>query len=194
MERLFNYCIDHCPSFEATCRTFVRSRSQTKHYQRKQVIKGEREHFPFFCMVLSGLVAGYRQNSTGKSILGELMLPMDYFTGTQHPFTPRIREAEYVAFADTTLLLIPVADARDGQHRLHGFAELVQVVKQHKINFLEMMMDLEHEETTYDRYKLYIDRFGDRARWLPDAPQWQLLRVGRSTYYRMKSRYARERS
>ena len=194
MERLFTYWAKHCPTFGADSRAFIRSRSQVKHYAHKQLIRADNERFPFFCIVLSGLVAGYRQSRAGKSMLCELMQPMDYFTGTQHPFTSRLSESEYVALEQTTILLIPVVDARDGQLRLPAFAELVHIMKQRKINFLELLIALEDEESAYDRYRLYIERFGNQARWLPDAPQWQLLRMGRSTYYRMKSRYARERS
>src|SRR5699024_6368153 len=104
------------------------------------------------------LAAGYRENSVGKQVLCELMQPMDYFTGTQHPFTPRLREAEYVAIADTKLLLVPVMEAREAQRRFPAFAELLHVLKQRKINFLELLVALEHEETCYARYCLYMDR------------------------------------
>ncbi|WP_257670475.1 hypothetical protein [Parapedobacter tibetensis] len=194
MERLFTYWIKHYPALGADSRSFVRSRSMVKWYGKKQVIKLETERFPFFCVVLSGLVAGYGKNSERQSILCELMQPMDYFTGTQHPFTPRLREAEYVAIENTTLLLVPVAEAREAQRRFPAFAELVQVMKQRKINFFELLIALTNEQSCYTRYCVYMDRFSHQAVQLPDAPQWQLLRMGRSTYYRMKSRYLREKS
>lgn len=159
-----------------------------------QVIKLEGQRFPFFCIVLSGLVAGYRKNSAGTPLLCELMQPMDYFTGTQHPFTPRLREAEYMAIENTTLLLVPIAEAREAQRHFPAFAELLHVMKQRKINFFELLITLGSEPYYYARYCAYMDRFGRQAPHLPDAPQWQLLRMGRSTYYRMKSRYLRDRS
>lgn len=194
MERLFTYWTKHCPALGADSRSFVRDRSNVKQYAKKQVIKLETERFPFFCIVLSGLVAGYRRNSDDKLILAELMLPMDYFTGTQHPFTPRLREGEYEAIENTTLLLVPIAEARDAQRRFPAFAELLHVMKQRKINFFELLIALGTEASCYARYCTYMDRFGQRATQLPDRPQWQLLRMGRSTYYRMKSRYLRDQS
>lgn|GEM_PF-999869 len=194
MERLFTYWTKHCAALGADSRSFIRSRSRIQHYGKKRVIKLETERFPFFCIVLSGLVAGYRRNSLGKSMLCELMLPMDYFTGTQHPFTPRLREAEYIALENTSLLLVSVAEAREAQLRLPAFAELVHIMKQRKIDFLDLLIALADEASLYDRYRIYMHRFGQQARRLPDAPQWQLLRMGRSTYYRMKSRYLRDRS
>lgn len=191
MERLFTYWIRHCPSLETDSRAFIRRHSAIKQYAKGQVIKLESERFPFFCIVLSGLVVGYRRTSQGKPVLCELMQPMDYFTGTQHPFTPRVREAEYVTIEKTSLLLMPIREAREAQLRHPAFAELVQVMKQRKIDFLEVLIALESEVSLYARYCAYMDRFAPKAFQLPDAPQWQLLRMGRSTYYRMKSRYLR---
>ncbi|MEC3879749.1 Crp/Fnr family transcriptional regulator [Parapedobacter sp. 10938] len=192
MEQLFTYWSKHFPALNPESRAFIIARSRHKSYGKGQVIKLATESFPFFCIVLSGLAAGYRENSVGKQVLCELMQPMDYFTGTQHPFTPRLREAEYVAIADTKLLLVPVMEAREAQRRFPAFAELLHVLKQRKINFLELLVALEHEETCYARYCLYMDRFGGQIHHLPDAPKWQLLRMGRSTYYRMKRRYLKD--
>lgn len=193
MKRLITYWTKHCPAIGADSQSFVRERSKVRQYTKKQVIKLESERFPFFCIVLSGLVAGYRKNSAGKPLLCELMLPMDYFTGTQHPFTLRLRDAEYEAIENTTLLLVPIREVREAQRRFPAFAELLHVMKQRKITFFELLIALGNESPCYTRYCTYMDRFGQRATRLPDKPQWQLLRMGRSTYYRMKSRYLTDR-
>lgn len=193
MDRLFVFWVKHCPDLSTDSQTFVHSRTQLKTYGKKQVIKPKDMRFPFFCIVLEGLVAGYRKKSGGAVVLTELMWPMDYFTGTQHPFTPRIREAEYIAIEKTVLLLMPIAEARDAQRRYPTFSELVQVMKQRKLDFLEMLLALGAETDGYTRYRAYMARFANQARQLPDMPQWQLLRMGRSTYYRMKKRYLLER-
>lgn len=194
MERLFTYWNRHYPALSAGSRSFIRSRSKVKTYAKRQVIKLEAERFPFFCIVLSGLVAGYRKNSEGKPVLCELMQPMDYFTGTQHPFTPRLREAEYVAIEQTALLLIPIADARDTQQRLPAFAELVQVMKQRKIDFLSLIILLDNEKYAYARYGVYMENYRQQALLLPAKVQWQILRIGKTSFYRVKSRYLRERA
>ncbi|SKB59548.1 cAMP-binding domain of CRP or a regulatory subunit of cAMP-dependent protein kinases [Parapedobacter luteus] len=194
MERLFTYWTKHCPALGADSRSLVRDRSKVRRYAKQQVIKLETERFPFFCIVLSGLVAGYRRNSRGTPLLCELMQPMDYFTGTEHPFTPRLRQAEYTALEKTELLLLPVAEAREAQLRLPAFAELVQVMKQRKINFLELLIALDSEDTCYARYCVYMAQYGSQAIRLPDAPQWQLLRMSRTSYYRAKARYLRDRN
>jgi len=194
MERLFTYWTKHCPALGAASRSYILSRSKVKRYHKNQVIKLETEQFPFFCIVLSGLVAGYRKNSSGNSLLCELMQTMDYFTGTQHPFTPRHREAEYIALENTSLLLVPVAEAREAQLLHLPFAELVQVIKQRKINFLELVITLTYEPSNYKRYCLYLAKYRHQATGLPDAPQWQLLRMSRATYYRMKKRYLMDKS
>lgn len=193
MERLFTYWIKHCPGLTNEDSTYIRGRSTLRRYEREQVIKLETDPFPFFCIVLSGLVAGYRKNSEWKSILCELMGPMDYFTGTQHPFTPRLRDAQYIAMEDTTLLFIRVAEAREAQRRLQAFSELIQVMKQRKINFLELLIALDNEPGCYPRYRCYMKLFGEQAKGLPPHMQWQILRMSRPTYYRMKARYLRDK-
>lgn len=191
MDRLFNYWAGCCPRLGADGQSYIRGHASKKQYRREQVIKLETERFPFFCIVLEGLVAGYRKNSYDKFILCELMQPMDYFTGTQHPFTPRIREAEYVAIENSVLLLIPVAEAREAQLRHPAFAELVHIMKQRKINFLELLIAIDAEEASYARYCLYMERFPYQAAVLPALVLWQTLRVSRATYYRAKARYFR---
>src|SRR5690606_32269692 len=155
MERLFTYWTKHCPDLGADSRSFIHSRSKIRHYGKKQIIKLEAGRCPFFCIVLSGLVGGYRRNSLGKSMLCELMQPMDYFTGTQHPFTPRLRDAEYLALENTSLLLVPVAEAREAQLHFPAFAELVHIMKQRKIDFLELLIALDDEVSLYTRYRIY---------------------------------------
>lgn len=191
MERLFTYWTKHYPALSADSRSFIRERAKVKPYTKRQVIKLETEGFPFLCIVLSGLVAGYRKNSEGKPVLCELMQPMDYFTGTQHPFTPRLREAEYVAIEQTTLLLIPVAEARDAQQRNPAFAELIQVMKQRKIDFLSLLILLDNEQYAYARYVVYMKNYRREALLLPHSVQWQILRIGKTSFYRVKNRYLR---
>jgi len=191
MERLFSYWTRHRRHCDRAGQTFIRSRAVVRRYGKQQVIKLEDERFPFFCVVLSGLVAGYRKNSGGKPLLCELMQQMDYFTGTEHPFTPRLRQAEYTALEKTELLLLPVAEAREAQLRYPAFADLVHVMKQRKINFLELLIALANEPSCHARYGVYMERYGRQAARLPDAPQWQLLRMGRTSYYRVKARYVR---
>jgi len=177
----------------AESQSYIRGHSSKKRYRKQQVIKLETECFPFFCIVLEGLVAGYRKNSDDKFILCELMQPMDYFTGTQHPFTPRLREAEYVAIENSVLLLIPVAEARDAQLRHPAFAELVHIMKQRKINFLELLIAIGAEDAPYTRYCLYMERYPHQAAVLPPLVLWQTLRVSRATYYRARARYFQNR-
>lgn len=193
MERLLTYWTKHYPTIDEDCLSFIRNRSTVKQYDKKQVIKLENERFPFFCIVLVGLVAGYRKNRSGKQVLCELMQQLDYFTGTQHPFTPRLREAEYIAAEKTTLLLIPIAEAREAQRRFRAFAELVHVMKQRKINFLELLIALDGEVQCYARYCVYMDRFGDVAVWLPPQIQWHILRMGKTSFYRVKGRHLRKK-
>lgn len=193
MDRLITFWKKHLPTLATDSQGFVSQHSAVKRYGKNQVIKLTSERFPFFCVVLDGLVAGYRANSEGKPLLTELMLPSDYFTGTQHPFTPRIREAEYVALLPTTLLLMPIAEARDAQRRYPAFSELVQVMKQRKINFLELLLAIESEKRCYPRYEVFMQDYPQHAYTLPPSVQWQILRMGKTSFYRVKGRYLRKK-
>src|SRR5690606_1695616 len=127
--------------------------------------------YPHLCIVLAGLVGGYQYNRSGKRSLRELVLPMDFFTGTEHTFSNRRRAVEFIALRETTLLQITVADAREAQALFQEVSGLCHVLKQRKILQLRKLVELYQEDDYYERYALFRELLPQLAATLTNGIQ-----------------------
>ncbi|WP_257667203.1 hypothetical protein [Parapedobacter tibetensis] len=189
MDRFYQYWQKYCPDLPEEVRQFIDVHHEVASYTKGQVIKLPDDSFPYFCVVLEGLVGGYQQDRARDPTLRELMLPPDFFTGTEHLFTTRGRHMEYCALEKTVVMRLSLADAKAGQQRHAEIAELFHVLKQKKIDLLRKLVAVYQETAYYDRYCVYIGLFKTWASLLPNKVQQQLLRMSETTYYRVKKQY-----
>lgn len=189
MERLFTYWIKHCPGLEAETKQFVLANHAVETYPKNTVVKLPDQEFSFWGMVLDGQLGAYVIDASGDPVLVELFLPLDFFTGTEHLFTQRNRKIEYRALEKSTVLLLSNKGAREGQQRYREVAELFHVLKQKRIQFLRNLLLVYMEKDYYARYCTYRRLFRDVIPFLAHNVQWQLLRMGESSYYRVKKKY-----
>lgn len=162
-----------------------------RHYRRGQVIKLGMDDFPFFCIVLSGSAGGYQTNRRGQRVLRELALPLDFFTGTEHTFSSTRRPLDFAALRASTLLLLPIAYAREGQ-RLHTeISELFHVLKQRKILRLRKLVDVYQEPNHGERYRLFRELLPEVAHSpaTTNAIHADLLQMSVSHLKRLKKRF-----
>jgi len=189
MQRLFTYWSKYCPTLPTEVKRFVTDHVHIHHHRKSEIVKLPDEDFRYWGLVLSGLIAGYVANRHGEPQLRELLLPLDFFTGSEHPFTTRPYPIEYRVIDTTDLLLLPIAIAREGQQRYREVAELFHVLKQKKINFLRHLLAVYQEDRYYDRYCEYRRLFPHLTHVAPQHAQYQLLRMSETSYYRVKKQY-----
>lgn len=191
MDRLYGFWMRFCADVPAAARDFLDRQRVLLHYRREQTIKLPDEAYPYFCVVLDGLVGGYQTSHAGHPVLRDLVLTLDFFTGTEHPFTRRMRKIEYLALASTSIMRIPIAYVAEGQ-RLHPeIAELFHVMKQRKIDQLRKLVAVYQETDHYARYCVYREVLPSYALSLPHRVQEQLLRMSHASYQRAKVKYLR---
>lgn len=178
------------PLGEAAIR-YLYHHKQLRNYPRGQLIKLDKEEFPFLCIVMEGLVGGYQNDRNGRRVMRELALPMDFFTGTQHTFSSRKRPLEFIALKATRLLLISIPLARDGQWRFAEISELFHVLKQRKILRLRKLVEIYQETDAYGRYFLFWDLLPEIAGspLVTNATSAELLRISLGHLTKVKRKY-----
>lgn len=193
MDSLYQFWTRYCNRIPDAARSFVHRQHVLHAYAQDECIKLPGEHFPYYCVVLGGIVGGYQTNHGGHPVLRDLVLPLDFFTGTEHPFTRRMKNIEYQALAGTTVMALPIAAASQGQLLHPQLAELFHVMKQRKIDQLRKLVAIYQETDYYARYCVYRELLPHYALELPHRVQEQLLRMSHAGYQRVKARYLRDK-
>ncbi|HZH55019.1 MAG TPA: hypothetical protein VFD72_05160, partial [Sphingobacteriaceae bacterium] len=172
MKRVVDFWVKYRPQADPAALEFLESDSIIVSYHKDEIIKLPDQHFPYFCVVLEGVVGGYSLNWQGQPLLRELILPLDYFTGTIHLFSNRNLLTEYRALMPVQLLQIPIARAVHGQQHYPDIAELFHVMKQRKLNIQRYQVLIYQQTNAYNRYVLYRTYFPDWAHQLPHRIQY----------------------
>lgn len=189
MDRFHQFWTRFCTDLSDAPSQYVYNRHTLMDYPSGSLIKLPDDHFPYYCVVLGGLVGGYQTDHACNPVLRDLILPMDFFTGTDHPFTQRTKTIEYRALAKTVVMRLPIGTASEGQSLHPEIAELFHVMKQRKINQLRKLVAIYQETDYYARYCVYRQVLPLYARDLPHRVQEQLLRMSHASYQRVKARY-----
>lgn len=191
MDRFHQFWTRFCADLPDAPTAYVYRHHTLLEYPREAPIKLPHDPFPYYCVVLAGLVGGYQADHAGRPVLRDLVLPMDFFTGTEHPFTQRTKTIEYRALAKTAFMRLPIKRASEGQSRHREIAELFHVMKQRKIDQLRKLVAIYQEADYYARYCVYRQALPAYAQALPHRVQEQLLRMSHASYQRVKARYLR---
>lgn len=204
MDRLLTFWQKYRPQADRQALLYLREMAHVQTMEKDSILKYPHQSLSYFCIVLEGVVGGFEASprmadgtaarpegheQTGDPQLRELILPMDYFSGPGHLFTQRNRAIEYRTLVHTSLLLIPLSHAREGQQQYPDLSELFQVMKQRKINLLRQQVALYQEKDHYRRYCLYRQLLPQWAYVLPHGVQQQFLQMGRASYFAVKQHY-----
>lgn len=192
MERIVEFWKKYRVSIAPDALHYFQHLSRKASFKKHAIIKYPDRPLPYFFIVLEGVVGGYAYQAVDEDpILREISLPMDYFTGTAHPFTSRNRQIEYRALTPVTLMQLPLNYAIHGQHHYPDVAELFHVMKQRKINQLRHQLVLYQTPDHYQRYSLFRQLLPELALTLRQDIQYQFLRISKSHFHRIKARYLR---
>lgn len=192
METLLHFWKKNCPAFGQDSVAYLEAHGRHLYYDKHRIIKHPNENLPYAYFVLEGIVGGYATGRHGILRMRELILPLDSFTGTLHPFTRRNRPIEYQALTPVHTLRLPIEAAKTGQTLHPDLGELFQIIKQRKINQLRQLLQVYQEYDHYHRYCEYVHLFPDWVHHLPHHVQYQLLQMSHASYQRVKARYLKE--
>ncbi|SEK53801.1 Crp/Fnr family transcriptional regulator [Parapedobacter koreensis] len=185
MERFFAYW-SHWINLNQETREYLSQHSQIRSYAAGNdfVLAGEAR--PFWCFVLSGLVAGLERLGNHRYSYNWLALPGDYFTGTIHLFTQRPPSSNIQFLRDTQLLLIPAPAMRFAQQHFSGISEILHVLKQRRILHQEALLLLLLLDTNR-RYTTFRKGMHHLYALLSEKEQIAYLRMSRSQFFAAKS-------
>ena len=194
MKRVVDFWVKYRPQADPEALEFLDSDSIIVSFRKEEIIKLPDQHLPYFCVVLEGVVGGYSLNGQSRPLplLRELILPLDYFTGTPHPFSKRNLLTEYRALMPVQLLQIPLGRAVHGQQHYPDIAELFHVMKQRKLNLQRYKVLIYQESDPYYRYRLYRRLLPSWDQFLTNQIQQEFLHLSRSSYFRAKKKFLLE--
>ncbi|SEN21018.1 Cyclic nucleotide-binding domain-containing protein [bacterium A37T11] len=193
MERFYKFWRAHYSDVRPQARSYVDGHHQLKMYRKGEVIKFPTDLFPYFCIVLEGLVGAYALSRSGRESMRELSLPLDFFTGTEHTFSRRQRPIEFRALEKTKLLLFKLDHAQEAQKLFQEVAELFQILKQRKILRLRRLIEVYQEEKAFDRYVEFATQLKELVLRVPIHFQAELLHISDGHFRKLRKRYAEER-
>ena len=191
MDRLLSFWQKYRPQVDPLALQFLREVCQVMAYKKQHIIKLPDQSLPYFYIVLDGVVCGFETNGGRDPSLREIILALDYFSGTLHPFSRSNRQIEYRTLTPVILLQMTIAQAVHSQQHYPDLAELFQVMKQRKINQLRHQVAIFQEKTLYRRYCLYRQFLPDWAILLPHHTQYQFLQISKAHYKRLKAIWLR---
>lgn len=189
MDRLLVFWQKYRPQVDPQALQFLREASQVVIYNKQHTIKLPDQSLSYFFIVLHGVIGGFEMNGNTIPTMRELILSMDYFTGTAHLFSKTNRHIEYRALTPVILLRMNSKQAIFGQHHYPDLAELFQIMKQRKINLLRHQVTVYQEKDAYRRYCLYRKLLPDWNIELAHHIQCQFLQMSKTNYKRVKAQY-----
>jgi CRP-like cAMP-binding protein len=191
MHRLTSFLEKYRPQADPGVLRYLEEACVVLKYSRGAVIKTPNDPLPYFCIVLEGLVGGYESNNGSDPLLRELILPMDYFSGTAHPFSQRNRMMEYRTLTPAAFARFPIHHIRRGQQLYPDMAELFHIMKQRKIDQLRKQIAIYQQKDLASRYALYATLMPDWTHLLPRDVQCQFLQMSKTHFHRAKGHFLR---
>lgn len=191
IDRFYQFWERHCGSVRVEVRDYFIRCQQIIQYGRNDVIKAPADLYPYVCVVLDGIVGSYKLNRAGTRVLREVVLPMDYFTGTSHMFTDRHLWVEHIALKRTVVIQVSLTDARRAIADFREVSELSHILKQRKITRMRYWVEIFQEDGMYDRYARFREVLPEVAMVTTGTVQAELLHMSLGHLKKLKTRYVR---
>jgi hypothetical protein len=185
MERFYRYWKKHIEP-EPAAWDYLRSHARVKSYQMGTHFVVAKDARPYWCFVLSGLIAAVELLPHNREVYTWVAETNGYFTGTGHLFTNRAPDFNIRFLRSSQLLLVPLGIMRQAQQRYLSVSELLHVLKQQRIKRQETMLLLSLMNTEL-RYALFRKLMPSLHAQLDDREQITFLHMSRSQFYQAKS-------
>lgn len=152
MDRLFDYFRRYNITNEGL-QQFLYEHGKIRDYREQNVYPQENQSV--WCFIIEGAVA-LEYDTGGKIVIDCVYIQHDYFTSTEHVFTERGEEGQYVMLANSVIYEIT---SKDFQYALSAFPlleRMFNILKQHQLNLtrhLVRVIKIPSEERIHYMYK-----------------------------------------
>ncbi len=174
-------------------RLFIKNNSNILVFKKDEYYTKEDKYKPYWNFVAEGLVGGHSHDAEGTKTIHWLSETYGYFTGSLHLHsdTPCGQAIQFLRRG--RIVQIPLEDMRYGQENDPAINELIQILKQHKINQQAALIDALNQPNAEAIYFKFMDEMGSLAHQLTAQQVRDLLGLKRTTYIKIRNAYARRR-
>ncbi|WP_257667268.1 Crp/Fnr family transcriptional regulator [Parapedobacter tibetensis] len=171
---------------------FVQAYAKVVDYSLGTYLVRAGDFWPYWNLVLEGAVMALYYAEDGSVAVPWLVTAGGYFTGTAHAFTKRRDEVFIQALDDTRVMQLPNARLQQAQQQYHTFSELINILKQRRIE-QDALLDHVFRQTGGEaRVAAFFEAYPRLAPLLPMQQVCAILQISESTYKRGKRGYYRK--
>ncbi|GGC43151.1 hypothetical protein GCM10011386_39270 [Parapedobacter defluvii] len=193
MQTFINFWTSHVPHTPNAAIGFVQAYAKVMVYPPGTYLARAGDYWPYWNFVLEGAVMAMRYDEDGSVVVPWLVTKGGYFTGTVHAFTERHDEVFIRALDDTRVVLLPNYRLQEAQQLYHAFSELINILKQRRLEQDAVFDSLFRQPTGEARLMAFFDAYPRLAPQLPIQQVCAILQISSSTYQRAKQQYYRKR-
>lgn len=192
MERLFTFWRKYAELTEEG-KSYIIHHSVVLPFADNDIFAHHDEHKHYWCFIPEGLVAAYCRQGDGDSKIAWIAGPLDYFTGTRHPFTDKHDMVDIVCLQAGRLVMIPNSELIYAQQHFADVGELLQVLKQRKISQQDILLEIMRQKNMEQRCMTFFERCSAIALALSREQCCAFLQVSHSTYNRAKRKFLNQK-
>lgn len=172
---------------------YVLRHAKLHAYSQGTLLLRPGDWWPYWNFLLSGAVIGEWYAEDGHVEMLWLVQAGDYFTGIVHAFTERRDEVYIRCLQDVRVLQLPVHRLQEAQQLYHAFSELINILKQRRIDHDRLLHGVLLHRDGEIRFAAFFNAFPQLAPLLRMHEVCGILQISASTYKRAKQRYYRRR-
>lgn len=174
-------------------RLFIKNNSNILVFKKDELYVGEEEYKPFWNFVLEGLIGGHTHDEDAQKTLHWIAEVNGYFTGSLHLHsdTPCQQAIQFLHCG--RIVQIPLEKMRYAQENDWAINELIQVLKQHKMNQQELLIKVLSQKNTTLRYFTFMDEMSMLANQLTAEEIMVYIQIKRTSYKIARKKYLRRK-
>lgn len=189
MDNFIRFWTSHVSPLPDAALAFVRAYSKVLVYPTGMYLARAGDYWPYWNFVAEGAVMALRYEEDGSVVVPWLVTAGSYFTGTVHAFTERREEVFIQALDDIRVVQLPNHRLQEAQQLYHAFSELVNILKQRRMQQDTLLDYLFRQTDGSARVTAFFEAYPRLAPQLPAQRVCAILQVSERTYKRGKQQY-----
>lgn len=174
-------------------RLFIENNSNVLYFNKGEYYAREGQYKPFWNFVSEGILGGHSHDREGRKTIHCITQANGYFTGSLHLHsnTPYRRTIQF--FRRGRIIQVPLEKMRYAQKTDPAINELMQVLKQHKINQQQLLIKILSQKDTTQRYFTFMDEMKEIAEQLTAAQIMAYIQIRSTSYKSARKKYLKRK-
>lgn len=192
MKQLFTFWEKYL-EVPAESRLFIKKHSDILAFKKNEYYAVEEEYKPFWNFVLEGIVGGHSHDKEAIKTIHWVTEVCGYFTGSLHLHSDTPCQQEIQFLHRSRIVQIPLAKMRYAQENDRAINELIQILKQHKLNQQRLHIKILNQKNTTLRYFTFMDEMPALAKQLTAEEIMAYIQIKRTSYKIARKKYLKRK-